>query len=101
MARRIVNGDEQDVHTGWRKLYCYTQRAGVTRRIKTRTNRRERREGKAEAQLQLGEHAAPKPPHAPVPPAVSCSACWLVATGQDHRWADLVHDCVTPEEENQ
>lgn len=55
MARRIVTGDEQDVHTGWRRLYCYTQRTGVTRRVKTRTNRRERREGRQEARRQLAE----------------------------------------------
>lgn len=40
--RTIRTGDEQDVHTGWRKLYCYTQRAGVTRKVKRLTNRRER-----------------------------------------------------------
>lgn len=44
MKRIIKSGDEQDVHTGWRRLYCYTQRAGVTKRVKRRTNRRERRE---------------------------------------------------------
>lgn len=93
MARRIVTGDEQDVHTGWRRLYCYTQRAGVTRRVKTRTNRRERREGKAEAREQLDERDE-SVTEAPLPPAVQCSACWLVATGQDHRWPNLVHDCV-------
>lgn len=46
--RRIVGRGEQDVHTPWRKLYCYTQRAGVTAKIKRLTRRRERREGKAQ-----------------------------------------------------
>lgn len=50
MTRRIVTTEEQDVHTGWRKVLCYTQRAGVTSAAKRRTNRRERREGKAEVQ---------------------------------------------------
>lgn len=44
--RRIDGGAEQDVHTPWRKLLCYTQRAGVTAKIKRATRRRERREGK-------------------------------------------------------
>lgn len=46
MGRRIKSRGEQDVHTPWRKLYCYTQRAGVTAKIKRQTRRRERREGK-------------------------------------------------------
>lgn len=45
--RRIVTGDEQDVHTRWRHLYCWTKRPGATKKVKRRTNRRERREGKA------------------------------------------------------
>ena len=36
------NGDEQDVVTAWRKLYCYTQRAGVTSSIKRGIRRRQR-----------------------------------------------------------
>lgn len=43
------NGDEQDViHSKWRKLYCYTQRAGVTSKIKRQIRRRERRSWKNE-----------------------------------------------------
>jgi hypothetical protein len=57
--RRIITGDEQDVHTPWRAFYCWTQRAGATKKVKRRTNRRERREGKAavrrEAMEELGE----------------------------------------------
>lgn len=45
-SRRIITGDEQDVHTKWRRLYCWTQRAGATSKVKRRTRRRERREGK-------------------------------------------------------
>jgi hypothetical protein len=45
MKRRIKSAAEQDVFTGWRKLYCYTQRAGVTSRIKRQARRRERRSG--------------------------------------------------------
>jgi hypothetical protein len=47
--RRIVTAAEQDVHTHWRRLYIYTSRAGVCKRIKRSTNRRERREGRAQA----------------------------------------------------
>jgi hypothetical protein len=47
--RRIITGEEQDVHTRWRRLYCWASRAGATSRAKHRTNRRERREGRTEA----------------------------------------------------
>lgn len=48
--RRAIKGWlEQDVHTRWRRLYCYTQRPGVARKAKALSNRRERREGKREA----------------------------------------------------
>lgn len=46
--RRIVHWIEQDVHTRWRRLYTRYQRAGAARKDKNFTNRRERREGKAE-----------------------------------------------------
>jgi hypothetical protein len=55
--RRIREGSEQDVHTGWRRLLVYTQRAGVTAAIKRRTRRRERREAKAEIRHDLQEGA--------------------------------------------
>jgi hypothetical protein len=48
VSRQIKSAAEQDVHTRWRRLYCYTQRAGVTSKIKRQTRRRERREGKRE-----------------------------------------------------
>lgn len=45
MGRRggVKSGAEQDVTTGWRKLYSYTQRAGVASGIKRQIRRRERR----------------------------------------------------------
>lgn len=53
MARRIIGWDEQDVHTPWRKLYCWTQRAGATSKVKRRTRRRERREGDEEVRAYV------------------------------------------------
>ena len=44
--RPARNGDEQDVFTGWRRFYCYTQRAGVTSSVKRRARRRERHEAR-------------------------------------------------------
>jgi hypothetical protein len=46
--RRITSADEQDVHTKWRHALCWTKRAGATAKVKRRTNRRERREGRDE-----------------------------------------------------
>jgi len=46
LRRRIITGDEQDVHTGWRRLYTRFQRAGMARKVKRDTNQRERREGR-------------------------------------------------------
>jgi hypothetical protein len=48
MARRIVGGGEQDAYTGWRKVMCYLQRAGVVKKIKRGTHKRERREARRE-----------------------------------------------------
>jgi len=55
MSRRIVTTEEQDAYTPWRRLLCYTQRAGVVKSIKARTHRRERREARAEIADQLEE----------------------------------------------
>lgn len=49
MKRKTMPNAEQDVFTGWRRVYCYTQRAGVCAKIKRNARRRERREGKREA----------------------------------------------------
>jgi hypothetical protein len=49
--RRIITNGEQDVHTRWRRYYCYLRRAGVTSKIKRLTRRRrERREGRDETE---------------------------------------------------
>ena len=47
MSRRVVGHEEQDAYTGWRRVLCYTQRAGVVKAIKRRTHKRERREVRA------------------------------------------------------
>lgn len=44
--RRITTADEDDVYTGWRKVMCWTQRAGAVKKVKRRTHRRERREAR-------------------------------------------------------
>lgn len=44
--RRIVTTEEQDVHTGWRRLYTTYKRAGQSAKAKRRTRRRERVEAK-------------------------------------------------------
>lgn len=53
--RRVVGGSEQDALTGWRRWYCYTQRAGVTSKIKRQARRRERREAKADTSRRVDE----------------------------------------------
>ena len=56
MSRRIVTTEEQDAYTPWRRLLCYTQRAGVVKSIKARTHRRERRvDARAEIVAQLDD----------------------------------------------
>jgi hypothetical protein len=51
MKRRLPlkDGDEYDIMRGWRRWYRWTQRAGACKQVKRRINRRERRDGKAEA----------------------------------------------------
>jgi len=46
---------EDDVFSSWRRVYCYTQRAGVCARIKRGARRRERREAKVEIRAALAE----------------------------------------------
>jgi hypothetical protein len=46
LKRRIITNDEQDVHTPWRRMFTWTQRAGATAKVKRRTRRRERRDGR-------------------------------------------------------
>lgn len=52
MKRKVVTGAEQDVVHA-RRIYCYTQRAGVTSGIKRQIRRRERREGRHEVREQV------------------------------------------------
>lgn len=51
--RFIKDGDEQDAYTRWRKIYCYLARPGAVKKIKKRTHRRERREGKEVIKEQM------------------------------------------------
>lgn len=53
MKRIIKNGDEQDAYTLARKFYAYLSRAGVVKKIKRRTHKRERREAKRWINEQL------------------------------------------------
>lgn len=46
LHRRITTGDEQDVHSKWRRLYTRYQRAGMAKKVKRDTNQRERHEGR-------------------------------------------------------
>lgn len=50
--RRCTDGDECDAHEA-RQIYTCFQRPGYAAKIKRRTNRRERREGKADITAQL------------------------------------------------
>lgn len=47
MARPVIGNSEQDVHTRFRALLCWTQRAGACRKVKRRTNRRDRHQARA------------------------------------------------------
>lgn len=47
--RRVTGGDEQDVHTGWRRVLVWNH--GDVAKIKRRTRRRERREGKQQIRM--------------------------------------------------
>ena len=46
MMRPIKGWDEQDAYTGWRKVMFWQR--GELKKIKRRTHKRERREGKNE-----------------------------------------------------
>jgi hypothetical protein len=46
--RRIVTGDEQDVHTTWRHFISVYSKAGKAAAVKRETRRRERREYKTQ-----------------------------------------------------
>jgi hypothetical protein len=55
IKRRIRTAEEQDVYTRWRQLLIWTGRAGAVKKVKKRTHRRERIEGKKEIRDQLGD----------------------------------------------
>jgi hypothetical protein len=46
--RRIESDDEQDVHTGWRRVYSTYKRAGQSAKVKRFTRRRERMRARRE-----------------------------------------------------
>ncbi len=56
LRRAIKTGDEQDAYTAWRKLYIYLSRPGVVKSIKRSTHRRERAEGKQDAEEQFMDY---------------------------------------------
>lgn len=55
--RRVVTDDDQDVHTGWRKVMATYRRAGQSGKAKRRTRRRERVEAKRELMRLAQEEA--------------------------------------------
>ena len=44
--QKLIDGDEFDVVTKWRRWYCYLQRAGAVKSIKKKMNKRARQEAK-------------------------------------------------------
>ncbi len=55
VKRRTRSGAERDVHSRWRRRFCWTQKSGAVKKVKRIGNRRERREGKQQARRQDGE----------------------------------------------
>jgi len=51
----MKGGFEEDVFSGWRKVLCYTQRAGVCKKAKKKYNKRVRRITKKEIRNNLRE----------------------------------------------
>lgn len=49
MTRRSLGPRESDIHSRWRRRFCWTQKAGAVKKIKRQGNRRERREGRRHA----------------------------------------------------
>ena len=53
---KMKGGDEYDAFGSWRKYLCYLSRAGITKRIKRKYNKRVRQETKqkySKSQLDL------------------------------------------------
>jgi hypothetical protein len=42
----MINADEYDVHTRWRRLLVWTKRAGATSAVKRKSRRRERHDAR-------------------------------------------------------
>jgi len=55
MARQVVTTEEQDAHTGWRHVMFWQR--GELRKVKRRSSKRERRQGRAEIRTQRDDHA--------------------------------------------
>lgn len=55
MTRRIVDWEEQDAYTGWRRLLIWTSRPGAVKKVKRRTHKRERREARAAIRTDMNE----------------------------------------------
>ena len=51
----MIDGDEQDVLTGWRAIHKYTQRSKVCKNIKSKYNRRFRKRMKSALRDQQKE----------------------------------------------
>lgn len=49
----MKGGFEQDIFTGWRKVLCYAQRAGVCKKAKKKYNKRVRRHVKRDIRSKL------------------------------------------------
>ncbi len=50
-----LSGAEDDVFTGWRRVLCYTSRAGVCKRVKQKFHRKQRAREKLKAARALTE----------------------------------------------
>ena len=59
MGRRAIRSlTDEDVHTGWRRIYSTYKRAGAAAKDKRLTRRRERREGERELLREVREVVA-------------------------------------------
>ena len=54
--RVIKTWDDDIVHNGWRHVLCLMDQSGAAKWAKTQTNRRERRENRAELRAELDDY---------------------------------------------
>lgn len=55
--RRVIKTwFDEDVHTGWRHVLCLMDKSGAAKWGKIQTNRRERREKRAELRAELDDY---------------------------------------------